>query len=55
MGESYRTIEHVRRVEYPGSVEIRVRLGDIMKCYENKDQGSWNQANKNTRLAFRVY
>ena len=60
MGESYRTIVHVRTVEYPSSIEIRVRLGYIMKCYErrkkkNKDQGSWNQTSKNARLALRVY
>ena len=36
MGASYRTIEHVRRVEYPGSVEIRVRIGYVMKCYEKE-------------------
>ena len=57
MGESYRTIEHVRKVEYPSSIEIRVRLGYILKYYKkrNKDQGSGNQVSKNARLALRVY
>ena len=58
MGASYRTIELVRRVEYPSSIEIRVRLGYIIKCYKKKGiriKDHENQVHENARLALRVY
>ena len=36
MGESHRTIGHVRRMECPSSIEIQVRLGYTLKCYEKE-------------------